>query len=376
MKIGLITCHNIKNYGSVYQTYATQSLLQSLGNEVQVIDYRRPGTDHKEFRKLILNESHMAKKKIVGKIVPFILLPSFLRMERVFEEFLSRYINRSETIYYIENELKSKLPKVDVFVAGSDQIWNNDINLRIEYPYYLSFVPKGIPKISISSSFGKKKLNEKEKVIVKDLLKDFMAISTREESGKYILDDLGIKNSYASMDPTLIVDKAIWKKMQQPIKVPQKYILVYQLHRNKEFDAYIKKLSEYYNMPCICITLYYHYALKGERVIVTPKPEQLLYLVNNANYIISDSFHMSVFSILFHKKFAAIYSENSFNGRIQNLLEMTGLQNRIVSKNTAYEILNVEIDYEYVDRILYAKQIEALEWIKDTLQKCNNSYVK
>lgn len=367
MKIGLVTCHNIKNYGSVYQTLATQSILEDLGHEVQVIDYRRKGTDHKEFRQLTLSESHMAKKAIIGKFVPLILYPSFIKMENVFESFLNNYIKRTKNIYHSSEELKNNLPDMDLFITGSDQVWNSSINLRIEKTYFLDFVPDSKPRISISSSFGKKEISAEEEKVIKPLLMKYSHISTREKTGVQILNKMGIQGGYASMDPTLIVNRNLWDRIKKPIKTPKKYILVYQLHRNKEFDEYIKRLSKYYNMPCIRITLYYHYALKGEKVIVTPTPNQLLTLVENANYVISDSFHMTVFSIIFHKKFAAIFSKNSFNGRIENLLDMTNLKNRIVNENTPYDKLDENINYAIVDEIITKKQNEALEWIKQSI---------
>mgnify|MGYP000385229853 FL=1 len=154
----LITCHNIKNYGSVFQTYATTVVFKEFGYDVLVIDYQRPGTDNEGFRKKILSESHLAHKPILKYVFPLILKPSFDRMERVFERFIESYVKTTDEKYLSEDELVRNCPDADLYISGSDQIWNSDINGRIERPYYLSFAPQNKKKISFASSFGKTKL--------------------------------------------------------------------------------------------------------------------------------------------------------------------------------------------------------------------------
>ena len=178
----LITCHNIKNYGSVFQTYATTMVFKEFGYDVLVIDYQRPGTDNDGFRKKILSESHLAHRPIFKYFFPLILKPSFDKMERVFEKFLELYVKTTDERYLSEDELIRNCPEADLYISGSDQIWNSDINGRIERPYYLSFVPKNKKKISFASSFGKTKLRDEEVEENKKLLSQYSWISTREQS--------------------------------------------------------------------------------------------------------------------------------------------------------------------------------------------------
>lgn len=364
----LVTCHNIKNYGSVFQTYATTKIFRAHGYEVLVIDYQRPGTDSKGFRETVLRESHLAKKLPFKYIFPWILSFSFNKMESVFGEFLGDRLSLTERTFYTEDELKSEWPEADLYISGSDQIWNSSINGRIERPYFLSFVPDEKKKMSFASSFGKTFLDDLEKRETRDLLSRYDCISTREESGANIVRSLGL-NAEAILDPTLWLTASEWGALAESVKTPAHYILVYQLHDNKKMDEYVKNIQKKYNMPCLRIDLYYHYVVKAGRHIVCPTPGQVIELIRKADYVISDSFHMTVFSILFEKKFLAIYSENSYNDRIGNILGWLGLIERHLESYDDYDMLKADISYEDVFEILNSKRSELNGWLQTELDK-------
>ena len=373
MKIDIITCHNIKNYGSVLQTYATQTILQRLGHDAEFIDYQRPGTSEQEFKHTVLSESNLAKKKFIGKMMPLILAPSFKKMNNVFNTFLKNNICLTENTYYSSEDIIRNMPQADVYASGSDQIWNSSINRRIEKTYLLDFVPDNVPKISISSSFGKQNLDDYEIPVMKRYLFRYMNISVREKSGLHILQSLGITNGYFSIDPTFFLKENEWMKIREPSKHPKKYILVYQLHRNKELDGYVKRLEKYYGISCLRVTLYYHYILKGEKIVVSPTPGQWIDLISNATYVVTDSFHMTAFSIMFHKKFVSFFSEGQYNGRIDNILQTTGLLDRKINDSYNMKLLDNEIDYSNADLVIEEKRKNAIEWLKKVLSQCEEN---
>ncbi len=353
-KAALITCHNIKNYGSVFQTYATTKIFEKHGYDVTVIDYQRPGTDNNGFRKKILGESHLARKPIIGIFFPLILLPSFSKMETVFSDFLRKKIKLTEKTYLSENELKEDCPEADLYISGSDQIWNSDINGRIERPYYLSFIPDEKIKISFASSFGKTELRSEEEEN-RALLGRYKWLSTREQSGVEIIKRLGL-DADAVLDPTFWLNREEWDELAEPVKTLEHYILVYQLHQNTEMDQYVKKLENEYGMPCLRIDLYYHYMIKAGKHIVCPRPGQVITLIKNADYVISDSFHMTAFSIIYNKLFLSIFSANSFNDRISNILNYFGLENRMLKVYSDFTSLRENIDYHEVNVRLNKKK--------------------
>lgn len=354
-KAALITCHNIKNYGSVYQTYATTVIFKDFGYDVTVIDYQRPGTDSKGFRTKTLSESHLAKKPLLKYIYPYVLRVSFNKMDGVFSSFLATYVKTTSLRYLTEEELRQERPRADLYISGSDQIWNSEINGRIERPYFLSFLPDDAKRISFASSFGKTSLTDMEKSETYQLLSKYDWLSTRETSGAEIIRDLGL-NADLVLDPTLWLSRNQWEQLAKPVHCPKRYILVYQLHRNKKMDRYVRHLEKKYRMPCLRVDLYYHYIVKSGRHIICPSPGQLITLIENAEYVVSDSFHMTVFSIIFNKKFLSIFSENSFNDRIANILKLFQLENRQLTDYSDFEQLKRDIDFEAVNRILNKKQ--------------------
>ena len=258
-------------------------------------------------------------------------------------------------------------PEADLYISGSDQIWNSDINGRIERPYYLSFVPKNKKKISFASSFGKTKLRDEEVEENKKLLSQYSWISTREQSGANLVQSLGL-NADAILDPTLWLTKEQWEKLEEPIRVPEKYILVYQLHQNSEMDKYIGILQEKYGMPCLRVDLYYHYVVKKGKHVICPTPGQFISLIKNADYIVSDSFHMTVFSIIFNKKFISIYSQNSFNDRIANILKWLDLEDRHLEQYNDYSTIDKNINYTVVNKLLDTKNQEMRSLLNEKIK--------
>jgi hypothetical protein len=367
-KAAVITCHNIKNYGSVFQTYATSRIFGRLGYNVEIIDYQRPGTDNKGFREKILQESHLAKKPVLKWIFPAILKPSFEKMEKTFDAFLDEYVNLTPETYYSEEDLVANCPDADIYISGSDQIWNSSINGRTERPYFLSFAPDDKIRISFASSFGKTSLENSEVEATRSLLEKYQLITTREESGTKIVNGLGL-DSTAILDPTLWLKREEWEALAKPIRAPEKYVLVYQLHSNSDMDNYIREIQKRYGMPCLRIDFYYHYIVKSGKHMICPTPGQLIELIRNAEYVISDSFHMTVFSILFHKQFISIYSDNSYNDRIANVLKWLDLEQRHIESYLDFDTLKNHIDYSTAEILLTEKRSELEKWLADSMKK-------
>ena len=151
MKIAVITMHAVKNYGSVLQTYATQRVLLKKGHEVEIINYiREKNLDSNLSNTWTKNDTGL--KKIAKKIV---LYPTLQAWKKIFNAYLNKYIVMSPTTYSNENDLLNHKVNADIFCTGSDQVWNSGWNEGIEKPFYLSFVPDNVPKISLAASIGK-----------------------------------------------------------------------------------------------------------------------------------------------------------------------------------------------------------------------------
>ena len=370
MKIDLITLHNVKNYGSVLQTYATQTILQKLNTEVEVINYfRKDNMKENIIEKRLKNSSFFSKNFLAMHIGKLFLTSSINKQVKVFDYFLDNYINLTKP-YYSNEELKEDTPKADIYCTGSDQVWNSDWNQGIEKAFYLDFLKKNTPRFAYGASFGKTKIEDGEKEKIIELLKRYKRISVREKSAVDILRNMGFDNAIQVLDPTLLLNKQEWLELKEDIKIKRPYILVYQLNSNNpQFDKYVKKLSKKKKMPVIRISVVNYQILKYGKLAFCPSVNEFLSYFDKAEYIITDSFHATGFSINFNKKFICIFPEK-FSTRLQNILDLTGLQERQVKDCEDYSIIDKEIDYKRVNKIIENERKKSIDFLRDTIKIC------
>jgi hypothetical protein len=366
-KINIITLHAVKNYGSVLQTYATQKKMEQFGYIVEFADYwRKDNIDEQltnEYLKYSEKWNSNCFKRCVYKAVK---TPSIRKRISTFNSFLKDNIHLTERRYYTLEELQAEVPQADIYCTGSDQMWNSDWNNGIEKPFFLEYAPAGKKRIAYSSSFGKPKLDEWEKEETKRILKKYNAISVREASGVDILDDLGIEGGVNLLDPTLVLNNEDWKGLIAERQIKQKYVLIYQLNNNKDFDKYAKVFARQKGLKLVRLAYDYDQVLKSGWLICCPKVEVFLSLFYNAEYIITDSFHGTAFSINFNKKFAVVYPPK-FSTRLQSVLELTGLTKHVLNDFNNYTIPDLPVDYGKVNRILDAERKKADDFLKTAL---------
>lgn len=367
MKVGLITLHNVKNYGSVLQTYATQKLFRDLGCEVDVINYSRKELMDENLLENRINTSRIFSQNFITRMIGKILLGNSVKKQcKVFNEFLNKNINLTKRYNSFE-ELVENVPEADIYCTGSDQVWNSDWNKGIQKAFFLEFV-QDKPKISYAASFGKSELDQEEIEITKEMLKKYDHISAREKSAVKIIHDLGIKEVEHVLDPTLMLNKEEWSKLKTDIKHKGKYILVYQLNtKNPEFDQYVKKLSRIKKIPVIRVSNVIYQAFKYGKFVYCPTVNEFLTYFLNAEYIVTDSFHATGFSINFNKKFVSIFPKK-FSTRLQSILELTGLENRRVQDFNNFSIIDKEIDYQKVNEIIEKERKKSMDYLKNAIK--------
>jgi hypothetical protein len=369
MKVSIITLHTIKNYGSVLQTYATQRKFEQMGVQVEFVDYCRKSALDQNLLQTYLSDSKRWNRNFLTRFVyKVVMQPSLRRIIRVFNDFVKRNIHLTPQKYLSIEELKKDPPEADVYCTGSDQVWNSYWNRGIEEPYFLEYVPKGKKCFSYAASFGKTKLDDDEKAITKQLLEKYSAISMRESSGVQILNDLGISGSIQILDPTLILEAEEWKKLMASRQIRKKYLLIYQLNKNHEMDLYAKRLAQMKGLKLIRLSYDYHHILKPGRLICCPEVEKWLSLFYYADHIVTDSFHGTAFSIQFKKQFSVFYPPR-FSGRLESILQLTGLKNRVVIDSNDFSLANQFIDYRPIDQILAKERKKADAFIAKALEK-------
>lgn len=350
LEISVITLHYIRNYGSLLQTYATQKKFEQYGHSVQIIDYWRPGvTKHYTSGNLI--------KKAIYLVWKFV---EDIKRNRVAICFLNKYINLTRR-YEDYDDLKNNPPKADVYITGSDQTWNSEYNGGILPAYYLDFGSKSVKRLGYAVSIGLDDFPENEKEHIRRYLLSYDYVTVREDSAKKILNSLGYINVEHILDPTLVLSHDDWKPLIAPRRIKQKYIIIYRLNYNEDMEEYAKYLSEKTNCKIIRMSYYLTHFLCQGKMIYSPSVEMFLSLIENAEYVITDSFHCTAFALNFNKEFFVFYP-GKYNTRIQSILNLTGTSHRVVS-DINQKI--APIDFGYVNNVLNNERQKVDRFIKN-----------
>lgn len=345
MKIGIITITDNNNYGNRLQCYALFKTIKSLG--YNVVEIRN---DNKSIE--------LKVKRILKKIIKISGLKSY-KKRKAFKKF-NKMINRTK--YIIDYNKPKEREKIDIYIVGSDQVWNPKYE-RLSNLDILNFETNA-KKISYAASFGINILPEESTERLKYIEK-FNYISTREETGRSILKKhANIKNIYVNIDPTLLLPKCEWKKISQQSKYrfKEKYIFLYFLGGiDTEKYKEIKKFA--LKEKCEIINI-----LDKKCSYYDSGPSEFISLIENAYTVFTDSFHASVFAFIFNKPFVIFDRKEAqtTSSRLNNLISTFKLENR---KYNEKEITKENISHNYQEgyKILRNKQKEALKYLKKSI---------
>lgn len=361
MRVKVLTFHAVSNHGSALQTLATQKKLESLGCQVEFIDYRRYDC---------VNAFNLCKFWNRGRHFPstwirtLILWPQFKRWDKIFGRFRKKYINLGQSMYTTEEELKSFPLDADAYIVGSDQVWNTDWNEGIIPPFFLSFIPDNKKKISYSSSFGLSELPKEYKPGIKNLLSKFAHISVRESSGVKILNDLGLEGEHI-LDPTLNMDQDFWKQYIGERKIKEPYLLIYQLYSSKEFDEYAEKVARHKGLKLVRFCTLYHQLLRKGKGVLAPEVEDFVTMIYHADMVVTDSFHGTAFCVNLNKNFISIIPK--FGDRIYSLLKLVGLEKHAVTDFDNVSISDEKPDFTNVNKVLDQMRDKADKYLRKAL---------
>lgn len=311
MRIGILTFHFAYNYGAMLQAYALSTYLSMCGHEVKIINYFPDELKHLYSINPLVS---VRKKEILEKIKK---IPRCLKQYRRFEEFKNKDLLCTERIK--RDDLIKCNDFFDTFIVGSDQVWNDDILIDIN-PYLLSFVSDKKVKISYAASFGKESLSDNMAGLLKKALPEFNAISVREKWGVLSLKSLGI-DAIEVADPVFLLEKKYWCGLSRYVKTPERFLLCYSLERDIRIDKEVQDQVKQKDIPAIIIhsTCERIVVSDGAKYLYNIGPREFLYLILNAEVIITNSFHATAFSIILDKEVINISSRKRM-ARAKNLL--------------------------------------------------------
>lgn len=357
MKICTITCHDVYNYGASLQAYALQQYLKSLRHDVEIIDYKPDYMRvHYKFW-FVPRSSHYYERAMKSRLFRFFLCCYFApkrystyRRKLKFDSFTKRYLLLTQR-YNSYQELKDNPPVADAYVAGSDQIWNSKLPNGKDPAYFLQFGNECVKRISYAASFGISQIADEIKPLNSKWLKKLDAISVREHTGLSVLQSLGVKGIEV-VDPVYLLNCKQWLDFAGGKRlIKQKYVLVYDLYLNDErLRIEAERLSKLFHLTIVSVdgSIRCPYAQKN---ISNAGPQEFVNLISHAEYVITNSFHATSFSLIMNRPFAVYYNYGNIS-RISDILEHIGLKHCLNA-----DIPKYEFDWMTVNRSL----IEMLE---------------
>ena len=347
MRIGIITFHCSYNYGSALQAYALQRFLISQGYETETISYYS-----KDFDQYKLFRPAKYKTGMKYALYDLIYIGRHIKRKRSFRNFVADNLIVSEEEYNDGNIAQAN-QRYDCFICGSDQIWNTDCTRGVVPAFFLEFADEGKPRIAYAPSIAHDRISNDYIDAFRSAVNKIDYLSVREESGRAILAELTDKEITCAADPTLLLDADDYRQlMKEKAGIPEgKYIFLYMLEWNAETVKYCKKLKERFHLP-----IYYLINRdtiktiglfdKEDKNLYGIDPGQFLTCLAGSRFVVTNSFHATVFSIIFHKQFCSFCTRHSYS-RTVDLLNNLGLSNRI---NDNLSDIGEEIDYSSVDR--------------------------
>ena len=365
MKIGILTFHCAHNYGAVLQCYALQQYLRSLGYEVLLVNYR-PEYLLKPYTRV----PALGNTSLVGKIKILLnfILSFFVRVIRYrgFEKFINKYLLVSKVV----NREDIDSLTCDVYIVGSDQVWNPKITEGFDDVYLGNFVVRrNVKKITYAASISLSDLTEEQSIYLKKALYNFNAISVREYKMISLLQPLTNFKLMQVVDPTFLLDKQDWDKLVSNIPPCQgKYVLTYQVEVNPNVNRIAHLIARQLNARLIQLvawpTIKYKNSLRQ-----TTDPAAFVSYIKHAECVVTSSFHGTAFSILYQRPFYVVDLHSLHGGsneRLKTVLSTFHLEERYIPEGWDSKFQN--IDYTDINIQIESMREESQKFLLDNLK--------
>lgn len=347
------------------QTYATQTAIEKLGHEAEVLDFVPEGIS---FKRANWPKNNVPVWKKLVKL-PALFVVNLLEFRDV-NRFLGKYIHLSPKRYGCYQDIVVDIPMADAYLSGSDQVWNTQNNNPPEdlKAYYLGFAPEGKKRIAYAGSFGKNTFTESEEAVIKEYIAKYDHISVREDDGLSILRRFGFDNGVHVVDPTLLLKGQEWKDFVSSKKAPKPgYVFVYNLNRNGLIKEVAKALAKEKGLRIVNFADTFDF-IKGAENRLGNTAEDFVNHIAHADYVVTDSFHGTAFSLNLNRQVVVVKAPR-YNTRIESILRVAGLlESRLVgSVEEAMMALSTPIDYQDVNRRIDAAREKSYEYLKNAL---------
>ena len=365
MKVGVVTFHNAHNYGASLQTWALQRVLKNLGMEPGVIHYHPDSID----RLYLPPKQNTMKKKM-----KYALQKKYRNRvkDQVYKyEKYTKFIEENFNLigdFSTYDQLENANLGLDAYVTGSDQVWNSDHTKGFDPAYMLDFAEEGALKFSYAASVGREHILPQYREKFRNSLKSYTSIAVREASAQGGIQELTDTPVNVVLDPTLLLNREDYEELKQPGKFSGRYICVYMMENNKQLIKFANMLSVATGLPIIQrkpagifrneLGSYY-----------TDTPGEFLSEIENAEYVVTNSFHATVFSLIYEKPFISML-HTSTGSRTSDLLKSVGLESHLLYDVADFHDMNQFIikDKEALRARIKHLQVGSYQYLREALR--------
>lgn len=360
MRIAIATFHKTINYGAVFQAYALQTVLKKMGHEPFLID-----NDMEVNVWNIGSWLGSTPQKTIDKWI-------FLKRGFAFSTFRKKFLTMDSAKFKGIDHLKKNPPKAEVYICGSDQVWNyNYVKVENEQLFWLNFGDNTVKRIGYAPSFGVSELPDAVSNRFSKYIKGFTAIGVREKSAIELVTSLGFPNSTWVIDPTLLLQEEDYRRIESPSIEPGKnpYGFCYHVGSDKETTDVLADIRTYLtnvkNIP-------FHYNAIGIKTKkpYTYGPAEWLSKMKYSSFVVADSFHALMFSLVYRKKFIVVACRKT-RSRLITILTELDLADRAVDifdANTIETLFNKDIDWDKVEIKINQLRKHALEFLESNIK--------
>jgi hypothetical protein len=364
MKVGILTFHNASNYGATLQAQAIVSAYEKYNNQVYLIDY----TNNK--RKRIYSPFYRVLKSLKSLNLKLFIFNTLVSPGIIIRNYnFKKYQKNNLKIYKKKITNKSDLKKLskefDLFVVGSDQVWN-PVNNGADYSYLLDLDNKIIKKVSYAPSFGVQNLPKEHEEKYKKYLNEFDLISVRDEQGVILIKNLINRQVPLLLDPVLLHDSDYWDQYSKKLKIKKKFDLLY-VNDSKLIDKIPKDKN------IISIGSFNFSSIKNLKFSIKNNdgPSEFITYIKDADNIYTTSYHGVIFCLIYNKPFYVFLSgKEGKDTRIKTLLNLFGLTNRMInSKDLINQNNNDKINFDKFNKTIENYRKTSYSFIKTSLNK-------
>lgn len=376
MKIGILTLPLHNNYGGILQAYALQTVLKRMGHDAVVIDKSREiKLPIISFSRYFLYFKLLAHKVLVDRNTTIFWDRKHNREYKVMSTytlpFIQQYIKRFIAARDYSN---IKQGDFDAFVVGSDQVWRPKyFGQDIISNAFLSFAKDwDVKRISYAASFGTEEweYSEAQTLECKDWIKKFAAVSVRENSAVKLCKEHLNVDALHVLDPTMLLSATDYIQLFKEANTPQSpgSLMCYVLDETEDKQKVVSNVEETLNLTAFSVNSKYEVRTAPLEERIQPPVETWLRGFYDAEFVVTDSFHACVFSILFEKPFIVYGNKNRGMARFHSLLSIYGLENRLVTSSAeAQKVISVPIDWSLVNAKKKEWQEKSYNFLKSKL---------